>query len=49
LAPSDIHLFGQLKNHLGGKGFVDDEEVETEMQKWLGQQSNTSMVQVSMH
>jgi hypothetical protein len=30
-APNDFHLFGPLKNHLGGKRFVDDEEVETEM------------------
>jgi histone-lysine N-methyltransferase SETMAR len=39
LAPSDFHLFGLLKNHLGGKRFIDDEEVETEVQKWLRQQS----------
>jgi hypothetical protein len=25
--------------HLGGKRFADDEEVETEMRKWLRQQS----------
>jgi histone-lysine N-methyltransferase SETMAR len=28
-APSDFHLFGPLKNHLGGKSFTDDKEVET--------------------
>jgi hypothetical protein len=38
LAPSDFHLFGPLKNHLGGKGFADDAEVETEVRKWLRQQ-----------
>jgi hypothetical protein len=27
------------KNHLGGKCFADDEEVEMEVQKWLRQQS----------
>jgi hypothetical protein len=27
------------KNHLGGKYFTDDEEVEMEVQKWLRQQS----------
>jgi hypothetical protein len=32
-------LFGPLENHLGGKYFVDDEEVETEVRKWLRQQS----------
>jgi hypothetical protein len=25
--------------HLGGKGFADEEEVETEVRKWLRQQS----------
>jgi hypothetical protein len=39
LVPSDFHLFGQLKYHLGGKRFADEEEVETEVQKWLRQQS----------
>jgi hypothetical protein len=40
-APSDFHLFGLLKNHLGGRRFADDEEVEVEMEvwKWLKQQS----------
>jgi hypothetical protein len=28
-----------LKNHLGSKCFAEDEEVETEVQKWLRQQS----------
>jgi transposase len=40
LDPSDFHLFGPLKNHLRGKSFTDDEEVETEVWKWLRQQSN---------
>jgi hypothetical protein len=39
LVPSDFHLFGPLKNHLGGKRFADDEEVETEVRKWLRKQS----------
>jgi histone-lysine N-methyltransferase SETMAR len=39
LAPSYFHLFGPLKDHLGGKRFADDEEVETEIRKWLRQQS----------
>jgi hypothetical protein len=34
LIPCDFHLFGLLKNHLGGKHFAD-EQVEMEMQKWL--------------
>jgi hypothetical protein len=39
LAPHDFHLFGPLKNHLGGRRFTQDEEVEAEVQKWLRQQS----------
>jgi histone-lysine N-methyltransferase SETMAR len=39
LTPSDFHLFGPLKNHLSGKYFVDDEEAETVVWKWLRQQS----------
>jgi hypothetical protein len=35
----DFHLFGPLKEHLGGKLSADDEEVETEVRKWLKQQS----------
>jgi histone-lysine N-methyltransferase SETMAR len=38
LAPSDFHLFGPLNNQPGGKRFAD-EEVETEVRKWLRQQS----------
>jgi hypothetical protein len=30
---------GLKRFHYGGKRFVDDEEVETEVRKWLGQQS----------
>jgi hypothetical protein len=30
-----------------GKRFSDDEEVETEVRKWLRQQSKTSMLRVS--
>jgi hypothetical protein len=32
-------VFGVKRFHLGGKGFTDDEEVETEVRKWLRQQS----------
>jgi hypothetical protein len=46
LASSD----GPLKNHFGGKCFADDEEVETEVQNWLRQQSwKTSTLRVSTH
>jgi hypothetical protein len=39
LTSSDFHLFGPLKNNLSGKRFADDEEVETDVRKWLRQQS----------
>jgi hypothetical protein len=32
-----------------GKHFVDYEEVETEVRRWLRQQSKTSVLQVSTH
>jgi histone-lysine N-methyltransferase SETMAR len=38
LAPSDFHLLGPLRNHLGGKSFVDNEKVEF-VRKWLRQPS----------
>jgi hypothetical protein len=38
LVPSDFHLFGPQKIHVGGKGFADDEAVETEARRWLKQQ-----------
>jgi hypothetical protein len=39
LVPSDCHLFGAVKTRLNGRSFADDEEVETEVRKWLRQQS----------
>jgi histone-lysine N-methyltransferase SETMAR len=33
LACSDFHLFGPLKNHLGGKRLAHEEEGETEVRK----------------
>jgi hypothetical protein len=36
---SDFRLFGPLENHLGGKCFANDKEVETDVGKWLLQQS----------
>jgi len=35
LAPSDYHLFGRLKEHLGGKRFRNNEEVIQDVQEWL--------------
>jgi histone-lysine N-methyltransferase SETMAR len=39
LDPSDYHLYVLLENHLGFKYLADEEEVETEVGKWLRQQS----------
>jgi hypothetical protein len=39
LAPGDFHRLGLLRNHLGGNCFADDEKAETEVRKWLRQQS----------
>jgi hypothetical protein len=36
--PRDFRLAGPLKSHLGGECFTGDEEVETEVRKWLRQQ-----------
>jgi histone-lysine N-methyltransferase SETMAR len=38
LATTDFHLFGPLKNHLDSNRFAD-QEVKTEVRKWLKQQS----------
>jgi hypothetical protein len=35
LAPSDFHLFGKLKEHLSGKHFASDQEVENKTRNWL--------------
>jgi histone-lysine N-methyltransferase SETMAR len=34
LAISDFHLFGPLRNHLGGKRFADGEKLATVVRKW---------------
>jgi hypothetical protein len=39
LAPSDYHLFGPLKEHLGGKSFRSNEEVIQTVQEWLHRQT----------
>jgi len=35
LAPSDYHLFTNLKKHLGGKRLNSDEEVKTVVMEYL--------------
>jgi hypothetical protein len=38
LAPSNFHLFGPPKSHLGGKSFANAKEGETKVQKWRRQE-----------
>jgi len=38
LAPSDFHIFGPLKEAMGGKSFRSDEEVQQAMHEWLHSQ-----------
>ena len=40
LAPSDFHVFGPLKEAMGGKTFRSDEEVQQAMREWLHSQPN---------
>jgi len=35
LAPSDFHLFLQLKKNLAGRNFDDDDEVQEEVMTWF--------------
>jgi hypothetical protein len=34
-APSDLHVFGPIKEAMGGKSFRSDEEVQQAVHKWL--------------
>jgi hypothetical protein len=38
LAPSDFHVFGPLKEAMGGKSFRTDEEVQRAVHEWLRSQ-----------
>jgi len=38
LAPSDFHVFGPLKQTMGGKSFRSDEEVQQAVHEWLHSQ-----------
>jgi histone-lysine N-methyltransferase SETMAR len=35
VAPRDFHLLLQLKKHLAGKKFIDDNEVQEEVMTWF--------------
>jgi len=49
LAPSDFHVFGPLKEAMGGKSFRSDEEVQQAVHEWLYCQSKDFYLAVSMH
>jgi len=38
LAPSDFHVFGPLKEAMGGKSFRSDKEVQQAVHEWLHSQ-----------
>jgi len=38
IAPSDFHVFGPLKEAMGGKSFRSDEEVQQAVREWLRSQ-----------
>ena len=40
LTPSDFHVFGPLKEVMGGKSFRSDEDVQEAVHKWLHSQPN---------
>ncbi|GFO08605.1 histone-lysine N-methyltransferase SETMAR [Plakobranchus ocellatus] len=35
LAPSDFHLFGPLKHHLGGMAFEIEDDLISELRNWF--------------
>jgi len=49
LAPSDFHVFGLLKEALGGKFFRSNEEVQQAVHKWLHSQPKNFFLEVCMH
>jgi hypothetical protein len=49
MAPSDFQLFGPLKKHLGGKCFIDDEELKRRCGSGWDNRQKTSMLRVSKH
>jgi len=49
LAPSDFHIFGPLKEAMGGMSFRSDEEVQQVVHEWLHSQAKDFFLKVSMH
>ena len=49
LDPSDFHLFGPLKEFLGGQHFSTDDEVKQAVLGWFCRPTNPSMPKLSRH
>jgi len=49
LAPSDFHVFGQLKEAMGGKSFRSNKEVQQAVRVWLRSQPKDFFLEVSTH
>jgi len=49
LAPSDFHIFGPLKEAMGGKSFRSYEELHKAVHEWLHSQPKDFFLEVSMH
>ena len=49
LAPSDFHVFGPLKEAMGGKSFRSVEEVQQAVHEWLHSPPKDFFLEVSMH
>ena len=47
--PVDFHVFGPLKEAMGGKSFRSDEEVQKVVHEWLHSQQKNFFLEVSMH
>jgi hypothetical protein len=48
-APSDYHIFGQLREAMGGKTFKSDEEVQQVVHEWLRMRPKDFFLEESMH
>ena len=49
LAPSDLHMFGPLKEAMGGKKFRSDEEVRHAVHEWLRRLPKEFFLKEFMH
>jgi len=49
LTPGDFHVFGPLKEAMGGKSFRSDNEVQQVVHEWLHSQPRRLFLEVSMH